>query len=210
MHTQPPKQACSDTLPMTVQVLALNNERFMVPEVLFQPTDVGLQQAGLPQTIVEVVQATPPELHPLLYSNVLCTGGCATLPGFRERLYNELRALVPDDYEVSGPPQVHKALCVECAAKSAQEALPGIRPLVPLNFRGNWSCLETIVMALRDVGQCQLCMCLCVDAASSAAVPVLAAQEVSAPPHIAVAGHSSEKDSCMMTGAECAGQRACT
>ncbi len=83
-----------------LQVLALNNERFMVPEVLFQPSDIGLQQAGLPQAIVEAVEATPPDLHPLLYSNVLCTGGCATCPGFRERLYNELKPLVPDDYEV--------------------------------------------------------------------------------------------------------------
>ncbi len=86
-----------------VQVLALNNERFMVPEVLFQPTDIGLQQAGLPQAIAEAVEATPPDLHPLLYSNVLCTGGCATCPGFQDRLYNELRALVPDDFEVSAP-----------------------------------------------------------------------------------------------------------
>ena len=86
-----------------MQVLALNNERFMVPEVLFQPTDIGLQQAGLPQAIAEAVAATPPDLHPLLYSNVLCTGGCATCPGFQDRLYNELRALVPDDFEVSAP-----------------------------------------------------------------------------------------------------------
>ena len=83
-----------------LQVLALNNERFMVPEVLFQPSDIGLQQIGLPRAIVEAVEATPPDLHPLLYSNVLCTGGCATCPGFQERLYNELKPLVPDDYEV--------------------------------------------------------------------------------------------------------------
>ena len=83
-----------------MQVLALNNERFMVPEVLFQPSDIDLQQGGLAQTIVEAVEATHPDLHPLLYSNVVCTGGCATCPGFQQRLYSELRALVPDDYEV--------------------------------------------------------------------------------------------------------------
>ena len=83
-----------------MQVLALNNERFMVPEVLFQPSDIGLQQGGLAQTITEAVEATHPNLHPLLYSNVVCTGGCATCPGFQQRLYSELRALVPDDYEV--------------------------------------------------------------------------------------------------------------
>ena len=30
----------------TEQVLQLNNERFMVPEALFHPTDIGLNQAG--------------------------------------------------------------------------------------------------------------------------------------------------------------------
>ncbi|BDA44347.1 Actin-related protein 6 [Coccomyxa sp. Obi] len=82
------------------QVLMLNNERFMVPEVLFQPSDIGLQQAGLAQTIVDAVEAAHPDLHPLLYSNVICTGGSAKCPGFSERLYNELRPLVPDDIEV--------------------------------------------------------------------------------------------------------------
>lgn len=78
----------------------LNNERFMVPEVLFQPSDIGLQQAGLAQTIVDAVEAAHPDLHPLLYSNVLCTGGSAKCPGFRDRLYKELRPLVPGDIEV--------------------------------------------------------------------------------------------------------------
>ena len=33
------------------QVLALNNERFMVPEVVFCPADIGLRQAGLAQVL---------------------------------------------------------------------------------------------------------------------------------------------------------------
>ncbi|EIE26065.1 Actin/actin-like protein [Coccomyxa subellipsoidea C-169] len=93
------KQAAADKSSRE-QVLMLNNERFMVPEVLFQPSDIGLEQAGLAQTIVDAVEAAHPDLHPLLYSNVLCTGGSAKCPGFRDRLYKELRPLVPDDIEV--------------------------------------------------------------------------------------------------------------
>lgn len=155
-HAHPTStQACHDTLPVIAQVLALNNERFMVPEVLFQPTDVGLQQAGLPQAIVEAVQATAPNLHPLLYSNVLCTGGCATCPGFRERLYSELRALVPDDCEVGGPPQVTKALCIECMARLSQETCQEGCP-VATNSRSHWSCLIRDLMALRGCGPCHV------------------------------------------------------
>lgn len=80
------------------QVLVLNNERFMVPEVLFTPSDLGLQQAGLPEVCATAVQALPEQLHGLLYSNVLLTGGASRLPGLRERLERELRSLTPQEY----------------------------------------------------------------------------------------------------------------
>ena len=34
------------------QVLSVNNERFMVPEALFHPTDIGMNQAGMLHTIL--------------------------------------------------------------------------------------------------------------------------------------------------------------
>ncbi|KAL4436635.1 hypothetical protein ABPG75_003774 [Micractinium tetrahymenae] len=82
-------------------VLVVNNERFMVPEALFHPSDIGMEEAGLAEAIAAAVQAAHPHLHSLLYSNVLLTGGTARCPGFRERLLKELRPLVPDDYELN-------------------------------------------------------------------------------------------------------------
>ncbi|GFR49305.1 hypothetical protein Agub_g11327 [Astrephomene gubernaculifera] len=79
------------------QVLVLNNERFMVPELLFHPDDIGLQQAGVAEAVVQAVTATHPALAPLLYSNVILTGGVTSCPGFKDRFSAELRALVPDD-----------------------------------------------------------------------------------------------------------------
>jgi actin-related protein 6 len=95
-------------------VLTVNNERFMVPEALFSPPDIGLKQAGLAQAIVDAVEAVHPDLHALLYSQVLCAGGTAQCPGFGQRLYDELRPLVPDDMEV----RILHA-CVACAARDA-------------------------------------------------------------------------------------------
>lgn len=83
------------------QAVAVNLERFMVPEVLFHPSDIGLQQAGLAECIQTSVSACHPALHALLYSNVLLVGGMAQCPGFRERLYDELRPLVPDCMELN-------------------------------------------------------------------------------------------------------------
>ncbi|KXZ55494.1 ARP6 protein [Gonium pectorale] len=83
------------------QVLVLNNERFMVPELLFHPDDVGLHQAGVAEATVQAVTATHAALAPLLYSNVVLTGGIASCPGFRDRFTTELRALVPDDHDLN-------------------------------------------------------------------------------------------------------------
>lgn len=61
--------------PRCAQALALNNERFMVPEALFRPSDIGLQQAGVAEVVQQAVAALHPALQPLMYSNVLLTGG---------------------------------------------------------------------------------------------------------------------------------------
>mmetsp|Transcript_35953 Transcript_35953/g.80033 ORF Transcript_35953/g.80033 Transcript_35953/m.80033 type:complete len:419 (+) Transcript_35953:120-1376(+) len=82
------------------QVLVLNNERFMVPEALFRPGDIGLQQAGVAEIIVQAVSASHAALHPLLYSNVVLSGGLVGCPGFTQRLERELRPLVPDTFEL--------------------------------------------------------------------------------------------------------------
>lgn len=79
-------------------ILVVNNERFMVPEALFNPADIGMDEAGLAETVAAAVRACHPQLHGLLYSNVLITGGTTRCPGFKERFEMELRPLVPDDY----------------------------------------------------------------------------------------------------------------
>lgn len=71
----------------------------MVPELIFHPSDVGMDQAGLAQTLVEAANALHPDLRPLLLSNIVCTGGTAKCPGFAERLSSEVQALVPAQYQ---------------------------------------------------------------------------------------------------------------
>ncbi|XP_074567584.1 actin-related protein 6 [Curcuma longa] len=78
----------------------LTNERFLVPEMLFHPADLGMNQAGLAECIVRAVNSCHPLLHPVLYESILLTGGSTLFPRFAERLQMELRPLVPDDYQV--------------------------------------------------------------------------------------------------------------
>lgn len=67
-------------------VATLGSERFSVPELLFNPTDIGIRQAGLAETIISSLSKVPPGLWTIMLSNVLVVGGNASLPGFAERL----------------------------------------------------------------------------------------------------------------------------
>jgi len=78
----------------------LTNERFLVPEMLYHPIDLGINQAGLAECIVRAVQACHPYLQPVLFESIILTGGSTLFPRFTERLEMELRPLVPDDYQV--------------------------------------------------------------------------------------------------------------
>ena len=73
----------------------MGNERFMVPEALFYPSDIGLAQAGVAEVVTQAVNAVQMDLRGMLYSNVVLAGGCAALPGFRDRFEADLRPLVP-------------------------------------------------------------------------------------------------------------------
>ncbi|KAG6854285.1 hypothetical protein C0991_008533 [Blastosporella zonata] len=82
------------------QILVMNNERFSVPELLFRPDDVGLEQAGLPATIALSISLLPSDLQGLFWANIGLVGGCTKFPGFRSRLMSELLSFAPIDCEV--------------------------------------------------------------------------------------------------------------
>ncbi|KAI8331448.1 actin family [Choanephora cucurbitarum] len=82
------------------QILTMNNERFMIPEILMHPSDIGLNQAGIPEAIVQSVSACDPEMQGLMYANIVLVGGNTHLPGYKERIEHDLRQHVPEDYEI--------------------------------------------------------------------------------------------------------------
>ncbi len=82
------------------QALPLSTERFAIPEILFNPSDVGIGQLGLAETIVQSIEACDPIYREALYHNILLTGGNVKISFFRERLEAELRSLVPSKYKI--------------------------------------------------------------------------------------------------------------
>ncbi|CAN6989684.1 unnamed protein product [Brassica oleracea var. botrytis] len=85
---------------MNKNEIDLTNERFLVPETLFHPADLGMNQAGLAECIVRAVSSCHSYLQPVLYQSIILTGGSTLFPQLKERLERELRPLVPDHFDV--------------------------------------------------------------------------------------------------------------
>jgi len=82
------------------QVLVMNNERIIVPELLFTPSDIGINQAGIGEAVFQSVESCVQEMHALLYSNILVIGGNTLFPNYVKRLFKEVRRLSPSCYNV--------------------------------------------------------------------------------------------------------------
>ncbi|KAF9527514.1 actin-domain-containing protein [Crepidotus variabilis] len=82
------------------QILVMNNERFTVPELLFRPDDIGLDQAGLASTIATSISLLPSDLQGMFWANIGLIGGNSKFRGLHDRLLAELRTLAPVGCEV--------------------------------------------------------------------------------------------------------------
>jgi len=70
-------------------------ERARVPELFFQPSIMGIDQAGICETLEFILSKYSPEEQNLLVQNVFLTGGCASVPGFKNRLEKILLSIRP-------------------------------------------------------------------------------------------------------------------
>ena len=82
------------------QILNLNTETIKGPELLFNPIDVGIQQGGIVDAIIQSIKSCHSDLMGPLLSNILLVGGNAKIPGFRERVVQDLRAAAPDHFPI--------------------------------------------------------------------------------------------------------------
>ena len=81
------------------QELTMETERFCVPEVLFHPSDVGMDQGGIIDATAESLNSLNAVDGGLASANIVLTGGNCKFPQFETRFYNDLRPMLPDIYE---------------------------------------------------------------------------------------------------------------
>ena len=75
--------------------LHIGTERLRVPEIYFQPSIIGSDQAGISETLDFILKKYDFETSLALAKNVFVTGAPAQLPGLKERIACDLVSLRP-------------------------------------------------------------------------------------------------------------------
>ena len=89
------------------QVITIGNERFRCPEVLFQPSFIGMESAGIHEMLFNSIQKCDVDIRRDMYANVVISGGTTMFPGLADRLQNELSNLAPSTMKIRviSPPE---------------------------------------------------------------------------------------------------------
>ena len=91
------KLAAGHKVEIEGDIVTLRNERFNVPEILFNPMDIGLRQPGLAQIVMQSLSVLPVGLWPGMLANIVVVGGNANIEGFSHRLQSEIKQLAPSE-----------------------------------------------------------------------------------------------------------------
>lgn len=76
-------------------VIKVNDEMFMAPEALFNPSLIGREYDGIDRALFESIQKTDMDVRKQLYSNIVLSGGTTMINGLDKRLEKELNILKP-------------------------------------------------------------------------------------------------------------------
>ncbi|XP_033098861.1 actin, clone 302-like [Anneissia japonica] len=88
-------------------VITIGNERFRCPEVLFQPSFIGMDHCGIHETIFNSIMKCDVDIRNNLYQNCVLSGGSTMFSGIANRLQKEMTSLVPTGVNVNtiAPPE---------------------------------------------------------------------------------------------------------
>ncbi|PQP91799.1 actin [Prunus yedoensis var. nudiflora] len=89
------------------QVITIGAERFRCPEVLFQPSMIGMESAGIHETTYNSIMKCDVDIRKDLYGNIVLSGGSTMFPGIADRMSKEITALAPSSMKIKvvAPPE---------------------------------------------------------------------------------------------------------
>ena len=87
-------------LPDEDRCIAIGNERFRCPEVLFQPSFIGKEASGIHDTLFQTITKCDTDVRRDLFANIILSGGTTMFTGIAERLTKEIVALAPSTFVI--------------------------------------------------------------------------------------------------------------
>lgn len=89
------------------QIITIGNERFRCPEVLFQPSFIGMESNGIHETVYNSIMKCDVDIRKDLYANTVLSGGSTMFAGIADRMHREINALAPPTIKVKivAPPE---------------------------------------------------------------------------------------------------------
>ena len=89
------------------QIITVGSERFRCPEAMFQPSFIGLERAGLHESVYNSIVKCDVDLRKDLYRNIVLSGGSTAFEGIASRMLNEISAIAPPTTKVNvvSPPE---------------------------------------------------------------------------------------------------------
>ena len=81
-------------------IIEIGQERFLAPEILFNPLLREYEYPGIPEILSESINKTNVDLKLQLYGSILLSGGNTNIKGMKERIYKEIKKLAPKNAKV--------------------------------------------------------------------------------------------------------------
>lgn len=81
--------------------IRIGNQCFCCPETLFQPSFIGMESAGIHETIYNSIMKCDIDIRNELFANIVLSGGTSMFPGFAERIQKEVKALALPNMQVN-------------------------------------------------------------------------------------------------------------
>ena len=76
-------------------IVRLSTERYSIPEAIFDPKRIGLEQDGLHEIVFKSILKSNSDIRKEIFSNVVLAGGNTLFENFQGRMKNELLELAP-------------------------------------------------------------------------------------------------------------------
>ncbi|KAH9502268.1 Actin-2 [Bulinus truncatus] len=89
------------------QIITVGNERFRCPEAMFQPSFIGMEQAGIHETTYNSILKCDVDIRKDLFNNIVLSGGTTMYTGIGDRMTQEVSSLAPGAVKVKviAPPE---------------------------------------------------------------------------------------------------------